>query len=110
MAIVLIVGFTFIGVLGMFLKRRSTRRHQREAALAPPVVWGPHQNQHYTGGTGYNSASAAAIPQSEMVGKGKGRATNVLPTASRAPVNYSEKDGFAKEKKAGWLGKLFLKS
>lgn len=92
MAIVLVVAFVLIGLIGGWLKKRNTRKHQREAAIAPPVVWGPHQNQHYTGGVAYGGEASRE--------KGKQRAgTSMLPTASQGPVDYSEKDGTKKLKK-----------
>lgn len=105
MAIVLICVFIIVAVLGMWLKRRSTRRHAAMAASAPPVVWGPHQNQHYTGGVAYGTPASTMrnnvrLPQ--MAGpSGPG---GILPTASSQPVNYAEQDGV---KKGGKLKKLF---
>lgn len=70
MVIVLIVGFAIIIVLGVWLKKRHRRKATAAANLAPPVVWGPHQNQHHTDGVRYMSAGAPAAAN----GKGKGKA------------------------------------
>lgn len=68
MVIVLIIGFTALIFLGLWFKRRYNRKHNLAAEMAEPVVWGPHQNQEYTGGISY--------PAAAIVGeKGRSKAT-----------------------------------
>jgi len=78
MVIVLIIGFAIIIAVGIWLKKRHRRKAQQAANLAPPVVWGPHQNQHHTGeiqymGSGVNTAD-----------KGKARVTQEMGEASNS--------------------------
>jgi len=71
MVIVLVVGFGLLTVLLLWLRRRYRRKHYGLGTEAAPVVWGPHQNQHATGGMEYNGAPAVA-PLAAYAEKGKG--------------------------------------
>lgn len=57
MVIVLIIGFAALIFAGLWLKRRYNRKHNLGSDMAEPVVWGPHQNQEYTGGISYPAAA-----------------------------------------------------
>lgn len=73
MVIVLIILFAGIIVLGVWLKKRHRRKANQAANMAPPVVWGPHQNQHHTDGIRYAGGGGAAEAEAGK-SKGKGRA------------------------------------
>jgi len=71
MVIVLVIGFGLLTALLLWLRRRYRRKHYGLGSEAAPVVWGPHQNQHATGGVEYNGAPAVA-PLAAYNEKGKG--------------------------------------
>lgn len=61
MVIVLFLGFGALIFAGLWYKRRYNRTHDLASGIAEqPVVWGPHQNQGYTGGVSYPDTAAAA--------------------------------------------------
>ena len=70
---VLALALLIIGasVLGVYLKRRHRRKKEEHAAgLATPVVWGPHQHQHFTEGIAGYGAAAATPSRGLGVGRG----------------------------------------
>lgn len=69
MVIVLVVLFAIIIGLGVWLKKRHRRKANAAANLGPPVIWGPPQNQHHSGGMQYVGSASV-----EDTSKGKGRA------------------------------------
>lgn len=76
MVIVLIVGFALLTVLLLWIRRRYRRKHYGVGGEAPPLVWGPHQNQHATGGVMYpGGAAAGAVSAERHSEKGKGMAS-----------------------------------
>lgn len=103
MVIVLIVGFGLLTALLLWLRRRYRRKHYGLGSGAEPVVWGPHQNQHATGGVEYNGAPAVA-PLAAYSEKGKGP----VAVGAHAPMAYNQPRPVARQdpEKGGKLKKL----
>lgn len=53
MLIVLFLAMVIGWVGACLLRRRITRKREREFEMRPPVAWGPHQLQGMTGGYAY---------------------------------------------------------
>lgn len=91
MVIVLVIGFALLTVLLLWIRRRYRQKHYGVGQEAPPVVWGPHQNQHYTGGTMYPGAEAAGPVAAERYNeKGKGTATISPQMAQQQQQQYRQ--------------------
>lgn len=94
MVIVLVVGFAIFTFVLLWIRRRYRRKHYGVGQEAPPVVWGPHQNQHYTGGTMYPGAEAAGPVAAEGYNeKGKGVATVAPQTQQQQQGRLQRNNG-----------------
>jgi hypothetical protein len=88
MVIVLIVGFALLTVLLLWVRRRYRRKHYGVGGEAPPLVWGPHQNQHATEGVMYAGGAAAGGAAGERYSE-KGKGTATVNTRGPAQQQYS---------------------
>jgi len=117
MVIVLIVGFTLLIFLLLYIRRRYRRKHYGLGNEAPPLVWGPHQNQHATGGVMYPGGVGAGNVAADRQGqrpayneKGKANASSQPRQTSgrgqQAPARQMQQTGPQDPEKGSKLKKF----
>ncbi|KAI9674401.1 MAG: hypothetical protein M1817_001739 [Caeruleum heppii] len=87
MVIIIFFGLVGATVAGVYYKRRHKRKaEEHAAAMATPIVWGPHQHQHFTEGhASYGAAPArGASGRGSRKGKGKARQKTTLSQSESA--------------------------